>query len=520
MKPILVLATVMLLVACANQRDRKSGAGDASTGGIKTISAADSATISIDVIASNLDVPWDIVWGPDNWIWYTEKSGSISKLNPTTGENKLVLQIPDVLRSGTKGLLCMALHPDFERYPYVVVNYHYMKDRHVKKDFWSRWVRYTYDGATLKDPLIYFEETAEAGHNGSRVTFASDGTVMMAVGDGDNKNDEKNSGVAQNMKMYGGKVLRFNLDGTIPDDNPFPGSPVWALGFRVPQGMVYASNGNLYTAEHGHNTDDEVNLVRKGQNYGYPNVSGVCDEPREMDFCAKYNVQPPLMAWTPTLGLAGLTYYDHDAIPQWKNSLLVLSLKNQSLRVLKLNDQGDSVVHESIYLAEMFGRLRGICVSPDGDVFVSTGNRDWTRVEGFPQEKDDRIIKLSVSDGTATTVAVAQSASQLTSGGPTPGQVIYKSYCVSCHKSDGAGLAGDFPALTNSSRVRGDVDELIRIVLNGQNTGAYPADMPGFEFLSDDQVARVVEYVRQTFGQEEGNVTLAQVSRLRERAAK
>lgn len=514
MKLILTVFFVTLMASCFDQQNGTSTKGDNSNSEIESVNILDTTSISVDVIATNLDVPWDIVWGPDNWIWYTEKGGSISKLNPLTGERKLLLHIPEVLRSGTKGLLCMALHPDFAKFPYVVVNYHYMKDRHVKKDFWSRWVRFTYDGNTLKDPLIYFEETAEAGHNGSRVTFAPDGTVLMAVGDGDNQNDERNSGVAQKMEMYGGKVLRYNLDGTIPDDNPFPGSPVWALGFRVPQGMVLASNGNLYTSEHGHNTNDEVNLVKKGHNYGYPNVSGVCDEPREMEFCAEHNVQPPIMAWTPTLGLAGLAYYNHDAIPQWKNSLLVLSLKNQSLRVLKLNEQGDSVVNESMYLTGMFGRLRGVCVSPEGDVYVSTGNRDWTRVDGFPQEKDDRIVKLSAGNS-AMSASAAVPAVQLSKEAVTPGSVIYKDYCASCHKSDGAGIAEYSPSLATSASITGDVDKLISIVLNGQHTGNYETDMPAFAFLSDDQIANVVEYVRFTFGGEKEGITSAQVNNLR-----
>jgi mono/diheme cytochrome c family protein len=337
----------------------------------------------------------------------------------------------------------------------------------------------------------------------------------MAVGDGDSRNDEKNSGVAQNMKMYGGKVLRYNVDGTIPADNPFPGSPVWALGFRVPQGMVYASNGNLYTSEHGHITNDEVNMVKKGHNYGYPNVSGGCDEPREMDFCAQHNVQPPIMAWTPTLGLAGIAYYNHSAIPQWKNSLLLLALKAQSLRVLQLNERGDSVLNETVYLTEMFGRLRGICISPDGDVYIATGNRDWTQVEGFPQEKDDRILKISAgktSTSTSATISSLQSSSTL-----SPGSIIYKDYCASCHKNDGAGLTGYFPSLATSPRVRGDVNDLIGIVLNGQHTGSYETDMPAFGFLSDDKIANVVEYVRVTFGMGEGGVTPTQVDNVRKK---
>ena len=507
MKFIIAFLLALFMVSCAEQANDASQGDDA-------LLPADSVSISIDIVATNLDVPWEIIWGPDNWIWYTEKGGSISKLDPRTGEKKLLLHMPEVLKSGTKGLLCMALHPDFEKFPYVVVNYQFMKDRHVKKDYWSRWVRYTYDGKTLKDPLVYFEETAEAGHNGSRVTFAPDGTILMAVGDGDNQNDEKNSGVAQNMEMYGGKVLRYNLDGTIPDDNPFPGSPVWALGFRVPQGMVFASNGNLYTSEHGHNINDEVNLVQKGQNYGYPNVSGACDEPHEMDFCAQHNVKAPIMAWTPTIAPSGITYYDHNAIPQWRNTLLLVTLKTQSLRALKLNQQGDSVVYESVYFPEIYGRLRDICISPTGDVYIATGNRDWTGVDGFPQEKDDMIMKLSAGSAAASTSAhVAKSQPSSTTA--TPGSVIYKDYCSSCHKSDGGGLADYSPSLLTSPRVGGDVDGLISVVLNGQHSGNYETDMPAFDFLSNDQIAHLVEYVQLTFGQKAQSVTPAQVNNLR-----
>src|SRR5690606_20338325 len=149
------VAFVATLVACSDKESGQHNESEAS--GSHLISGRDSTHLSVTVVASNLDVPWEIVWGPDNWIWYTEQSGSISKVNPETGERKLILRIlPQVYRWGTRGLLCMALHPDFGNQPYVVVNYHYMRDRYVK-DIWSRWVRYTYDGETLKDPLILFE---------------------------------------------------------------------------------------------------------------------------------------------------------------------------------------------------------------------------------------------------------------------------------------------------------------------------------------------------------------------------
>ena len=483
-----------------------------------------SPTLSLTTIASNLDVPWDIAWGPDNWLWYAEQGGTISKVNPATGERKLILRIfPDVFRYRTRGLLCMALHPDMERFPFVVVNYHFMKDQEV----WSRWARYTYDGETLTKPVTLLEVPSKAGHNGSRAAISPDGEIMMAIGDEDSRNDAANSGVAQNMDMVGGKILRLNSDGSIPDDNPFPGSPVWALGFRVPQGLVHAANGKLYSAEHGHVTNDEVNLVRKGANYGYPNVSGVCDQPHEIDFCATHAVAGPLMAWTPTIAPSGMDYYNHNAIPEWKNALLLVTLKTQSLRVLKLNDSGSAIVKEETYFEKRFGRLRDVCVSPEGDVYIATSNLDWNPVEGFPTDKDDRIIRISASKsgkpaaGAPDVVRKASSSSSLKLKTAENGSMLYGNYCASCHKADGTGLPGTFPALKGSPNIIGNKQNLIRIVLQGlagpSTVGRekYDMEMPAFHFLSDQDVADVAAYVRSAFGESQETITADDVSRIR-----
>lgn len=486
---------------------------------------ADSTKLSVKTIASHLDVPWEITWGPDNWIWFTEQSGTVSRLNPETGEQKLLLRIiPDIYRNRTLGLLCMALHPDMKRFPYVFLNYTYMKG----KDLYSRWVRYTYTGTSLTDPLTLLEVPADIGHNGSRIVFAPDGKLMLATGDADHKNDAANSGNAQNMETPSGKILRLNIDGTIPDDNPFPGSPVWALGFRVPQGLVYASNGKLYSAEHGNVINDEVNLIERGANYGYPNVSGACDEPHETAYCEAHGVKGPLMAWTPTIAPAGLDYYGNSTIPEWQNSLLLVTLKTQSLRVLKLNDTGDAVVGEKVYFEKSFGRLRDLCVSPDGDVYVATSNRDWNPVEGFPKEDDDRIIKISRDRTTSSMSATGggktmmKSTASAEEGSPVnAGALVYTNYCASCHKADGTGIPGSFPPLKGSARVRADKKELIRVVLQGLagpltvNGVKYEMDMPGFNFLSDQEVADVVKYVRATFGQKKEHVTAVDVARMR-----
>lgn len=486
----------------------------------------DSTGLTITTVAAHLDVPWEIVWGPDNWIWFTEQSGTVSRLNPETGEQKLLLRIiPDVYRHRTLGLLCMALHPDMKNFPYVFLNYIYLKG----KDLRSRWVRYTYDGSSLREPLTLLEVPADIGHNGSRIVFAPDGKLMIATGDADHRNEEANGGNAQDLQSYSGKILRLNIDGTIPDDNPFPGSPVWALGFRVPQGLVYASNGRLYSAEHGNVNDDEVNLVLKGTNYGYPNVLGACDHPREKEYCIQHAVKEPLMAWTPTIAPAGLEYYSGSAIPEWRNSLLLATLKTQSLRVLKLNEAGDAITGEKVYFERRFGRIRDICVSPEGDVYLATSNRDWNPAEGFPMESDDRIIRISANrKGEGMTAARpapgTNETSRLATGRPlAPGAALYNSYCASCHKSDGSGVPGTFPPLKATSPVVMDKAALVKVVLQGlsgpRNVAGvqYDMQMPGFSFLSDREVAEVVTYVRTTFGQKKELVTETEVAGLRKK---
>ena len=486
---------------------------------------ADTAKLSTTVVAEHLDVPWDIAWGPDDWIWFTEQSGAVSRVNPETGEQKLLLRvIPDVYRHRTMGLLCMALHPDMKNFPFVFLNYIYMKG----SDLRSRWVRYTYDGRALTAPLTLLDIPADIGHNGSRIDFAPDGKLILATGDADHKNDAANSGNAQNLNTPSGKILRLNIDGTIPDDNPFPGSPVWALGFRVPQGIVYASNGKLYSAEHGNLADDEVNLIEKGANYGYPNVSGVCNTPAEKDFCAAHRVKEPLMSWTPTIAPAGIDYYNSPAIPQWRNSLLLVTLKGQSLRVLKLNDEGTAVTAEKIYFEKAFGRLRDVCVSPDGDVYVSTSNRDWNPAKGFPVGNDDRIIRISPESGKSRATATIgpfptpkKEKQSPATAAVHPGQSLYENYCASCHKEDGTGVEGTFPPLKGSARVSGEKSALIRVVLAGLsgpitvNGMKYDMTMPALNFLSDQQVADVVEYVRTTFGKKNEQVSPAEVGKVR-----
>ncbi|TGE14561.1 PQQ-dependent sugar dehydrogenase [Hymenobacter elongatus] len=326
-----------------------------------------ATTVSVTPLATNLDIPWELIWGPDNFIWMTEHGGRISRVNPTSGQVLPLLTVPDVTRVSESGLLGMVLHPDFATSPFIYIVYNYTDGSVLKEKL----VRYTYAPATssLGSPLVLLSNIpAATTHSGSRLLILPDRTLLMTTG------DAQMAGEAQNINSLNGKILRLNLDGTIPADNPTPGSRVYTLGHRNPQGLVRAPSGRVYSSEHGPNNDDEINLIEPGRNYGWPNVEGSCNLPAEQTFCLANNVAQPLRSWTPTIATAGLTYYDHPAIPEWRNSLLMATLKGSQLVHMPLNAAGTAISTDNGYLS--FGRLRAICVSPAGRVYLSTSNRD------------------------------------------------------------------------------------------------------------------------------------------------
>ena len=202
----------------------------------------------------------------------------------------------------------------------------------------------------------------------------------------------------------------------------------------------------------------------------------------------------PLKSWTPTIAPAGLTYYSSDQIPELKGRLLLTTLKGNSIHALELNATGDSIVSDVNYFQQVYGRLRSICVSPDGDVYVSTSNRDWNP-NGFADEGDDRILKIHAldekyADMQARNAIVERKGEDVVS----KGEELYVNYCASCHKANGRGVPGTFPALVRSPVVTGNPDSLIHLVLTGNN------EMPQFSFIEDKELAIIVTYLRKRFG--------------------
>ena len=367
----------LVLIACNNSKS----------------SNVESELVTRDVVG-DLRTVWEVLWGPDNHLWITERFGRISRINPENGDITPLITIDDVFEGGERGLMGMDLHPDFENNPYVYVVYTY---RSGNSDTKIRISRYKYTGTSLIEPLTLLDNIRGASiHSGARIKIDEDLKLWFTIG------DAGNSTSAQSLDNVNGKICRMNLDGTIPDDNPFPGSMIWSYGHRNQQGLIFA-NDKIYTSEHGAATDDEINLIEKGRNFGWSQVEGFCDKLTEKVFCEKNNVAEPILSLYPdyTLAIAGIDYYNHDLIPEWKNSILITALKAALIVVAKLDESGEKVIEIKEMFNNQFGRLRDVCVAPDGRVFIATSNQDGRASSKF-RDSMDKIIEIKPSKSSGT----------------------------------------------------------------------------------------------------------------------
>ena len=365
-----------------------------------------STTLDVRVViegnnASNgIDIPWEIQWGPDDYIWMTERYGRVSRLNPETGVRTTILDLTNTVYDNSEaGLLGMQLHPDFENTPQVFLAYTYFSGG-VKE----RIVRYNYNSTSgmLENPLTLVEGiNGNTTHIGCRLLILPDNTLLATTG------DYQNQSSPQSESSVSGKILRMNLDGSIPSDNPFgPSSYLYSIGHRNAQGLVLAPNGIIYSSEHGPQTNDEFNIVEAGGNYGWPDIEGFCNTSGEMSDCnSMTNYQDPLAIWysNSTIAPSDLIWYDHPAIPEWQGKMLMTVLKAEHLKVIEVNSDGTTVVSEEILFNNAhannpsssfnqgtFDRLRDICMAPDGRVFLATSGPSW----GTSLTWENSIIEL------------------------------------------------------------------------------------------------------------------------------
>lgn len=341
--------------------------------------------LDVRIIADDLRLPWEIQWGPDQKLWATLRDGQLVRFDLDTDTRDTLLNLEGSLfEQGENGLLGFAFDPDWsmgERYIYLA--YTVANPPSAVYGFFYV-ARYEYVQNQLINPQVLVGPlTAFVIHSGSRLLFLEDKSLLITSGDANFFESPLN------LDSLNGKVLRINRDGSFPADNPFGNSPVYSYGHRNAQGLFLLPDGRIFSSEHGPDSDDELNVILSGKNYGWPLVRGFCDTPAEQDYCNQNEVIEPEIAWTPTLAVSDLIYYDHPAIPEWNGSLLMTTLKEMDLRQIPIDPQGVSG-SESTWFDQRWGRLRDVCMGPDGSIFIAANHFQGSS----PHVHNQKIIQL------------------------------------------------------------------------------------------------------------------------------
>ena len=365
-----------------------------------------TTTVQVEVVTDSVDIPWNIAWGPDHQLWITD-GPSIKKIDPKTRAIKSIFTSPRTNNGFTiDNGLGLTFHPDFFNTPEVFVLFDTCF--YYSGCGYARLYKYTYSflGDSLYNETLLFGYGHAGEHVGGRLITTSDDKILLTTADYWYSNLPSDPS---------GKTLRFNLDGTVPSDNPFT-DYTWTLGHRNPQGLLQAPNGNIYASEHGQWTfdQDELNVIVKGGNYGWPAYDGFSCSNFSPDTCTSgtFTHIPPIDAGANPP--SGIDYYDHPSIPEFSNSIIEATLNKQAFIVYNLDSPGTSVVAKSIYFDFEFGRLRDVCTAPNGKVYMITNDRDYLYY-GPPATSDAMIrefYNIAATYCTPTSSVVQQQVCQ------------------------------------------------------------------------------------------------------------
>jgi PQQ-dependent dehydrogenase (s-GDH family) len=393
----------------------------------RTVWSAPAEAFASRIVATGFEDPWEVAWGPDGQLWITERVGKrVVRVDPATGSRKVAARIDEVYQTlAQDGLLGLALHPQLLRGAnYVYVMYTYDASPGGEAERRAKIRRYSYDPASqeLLEPIDLLTDLPHGpDHGASRIVFGPDSKLYASRGDhGSNflayycvpiRAQELPTAAdiaARNWRGYEGKILRVNLDGSIPADNPVLDgvrSHVYSYGHRNPQGMAFGPDGRLYASEHGQDTDDEVNVIQSGRNYGWPLIAGYRDDeyytyanwsqsaptpcasltygrdvPSTVPRTKESDVElrgfaPPLATFftvktgydvrtlgNATAALAGLDVYASPAIPGWSPSILVTGMTSGVIYRVPLS--GTSSAPLTYFKAQ--DRYRDLAIAPDG----------------------------------------------------------------------------------------------------------------------------------------------------------
>lgn len=354
--------------------------------------ATTSENVVIEDYLTGLEIPWSMAFSTDGTLYVTELRGGLKRYKDGA-QTEISHSLNVATDANEGGLMGLALAPNFDSNGRIYLCYSYRSDGTL----FNRVSYATLTADTLVNESIVLDAIPGGiTHNGCRLAFAPGGTLYISTG------DTTNESLPQATDSLAGKVLRLNADGTIPDTNPFT-NPVWTYGHLNPQGLVFHPNGKLYASENGNPDNDEINLIERGRNYGWPNVAGNCDSSSETDFCRTKDVREPLTVYTPALGISNIVAYEGELFPELKDALIFVTLDTGEAHVLRLDDTGNSIVSDTLLdvgnavtgaIDGDYGRLRDIALGPDGSIYLATSNQDSRGKTPFNTQAD-RIIVIT-----------------------------------------------------------------------------------------------------------------------------
>lgn len=381
---LLACFLTMLMLACGHPPPGR-GSGEIETTAQKSAdqqTQQGSVSFRVETVVANLEVPWSIVWAPDGRMFFTERPGRIQVYQNGKLRSKPLFTVPDVAPSGEGGLMSIALHPQFASNHLLYLSYVYRgQGQNV------RVVRYREVESGLTDRTVIIEGIPAAQyHAGCRLRFGPDGKLYITTGDATQRE------LAQRLDSLAGKILRVNDDGTVPSDNPFVGRndarpEVWSYGHRNSQGFDFQPETDLmFETEHGPSGfdgpggGDEVNIVEKAKNYGWPVIH---------HGETHAGMESPVLEYTPACAPASGLFYRGAAFPEFRGNFFFGCLKG--VRIIRVILEARRVVSQANLLEGKYGRIRDVAEGPDGYLYFSTSNRDD---RGSPAVDDDRIIRL------------------------------------------------------------------------------------------------------------------------------
>lgn len=338
-----------------------------------------SLNYTTEIIVPDMNIPWGMAFLPDGSILITEKSGEL--IHFKNGEKIKIGGLPEIYVRGQGGFMDIKLHPDYTNNGWIYFSYASSEGEGDGGN--TAIMRAKLNANTLIEKQVLYKanpNTTKGQHFGSRIEFDNEGFLYFSIGERGERDINP-----QDITHDCGKIYRLYDDGRIPGDNPFINSPnakkaIYSYGHRNPQGMLKnPETGEIWVHEHGPQGGDEINIIQKGKNFGWPVISyGInYDGTSFTDLTSKEGMEQPLFYWIPSIAPSGFAFVTSDKYPDWNGNLLVGSLKFQYLERLVL-ENGKVIKREKLF--DKIGRVRDVVQAPDGYIYVAVEGKGILKI--------------------------------------------------------------------------------------------------------------------------------------------